>query len=67
MTGSCPQLQVFAANAGTLNGSPVASRKLEKDPAGKPFAVDGPSPDGDVYVVTFTADVYEASELAFTF
>lgn len=51
----------------TLNGKPVDFARIAADPAGKPFAVTGPSPDGGVYEVMFTADVYRASELTFTF
>ena len=49
----------------TLNGAALQAQKIDRDAAGKPFAVSGGSPDGDVYAVTFTADVNARSELIF--
>ena len=51
----------------TLNGKPVSFRLIEKDAAAEPFAILGGCRDADVYELTFTAAVYQPSELVFTF
>ena len=50
-----------------LNGEPVAFTTLAKDPAADPFNLTGGARNETVYEIAFTADVYEQSELTFTF
>ncbi len=51
----------------TLNGKAVDFSVIEKDATAQGLAIIGGSRDNTVYEVTFEADVYEKSELAFEF
>ena len=56
-----------AMTAAALNGEPVEFTVIEKDPAADPFNLSGGARNETVYQISFTADVYEQSELVFTF
>ena len=53
--------------AAELNGRPAVFTKLARDTAAEPFAGNGGARDADVYELTFTAGVYEKSELRLRF
>lgn len=50
-----------------LNGTAVDFKAIEKDSSAEPLAIIGGARDNTVYEITFTADVYEKSELTFSF
>lgn len=56
-----------AMTAATLNGETVGFTAIEKDPAADPFNLTGGARNETVYEIAFTSDVYEQSELVFTF
>ncbi|MDR0431729.1 MAG: DUF5110 domain-containing protein, partial [Bifidobacteriaceae bacterium] len=51
----------------TVDGSQATATLVAADASGQPFAIGGPSADTDVYEVTWTAPVGQASELRVTF
>ena len=58
----------FGAVTGvTLDGNEVSVTKIQKVTSAMPFTTNGGAPDGDVYEISFSADVDKASELEFDF
>lgn len=53
----------------TLNGTNASAsvKKLTKDASGYPFAVNGGTPDADVYELTFNSNVAKANEIRVKF
>ncbi len=47
----------------TVNGEAVSFEVIKQDATAAPFASEGASPDGDVVVFTFTADLRSATEI----
>lgn len=54
-------------NSVKLNGKEAQFTVIEKDANAEPLAIIGGARDNTVYEITFTADVYEKSEVTFTF
>ena len=54
-------------NSVKLNGKDISFTVIEKDPDAEPLAILGGARDNTVYEITFTADVYEKSEITFSF
>ena len=50
-----------------LNGKTVSFKEIAKDPDADPFTITGGAREAAVYEITFTAKVYEKSELTFSF
>ncbi len=71
-TGRTYTVRVHAPRQGRLqqvliNGKPASFSVIHKDPSAAPFAVGGGSADGTVCEFSFSANVYEKSEIKLIF